>query len=224
MITQQSKVLFHDRSEAADLLVGRLLRYRGQKPLILGVPRGAMPMAKAIADALEGDLDVLLVRKLGAPGNPEMAIGAVDEAGEVYLVPHLSLLGISPRYIEGEIREALGVLQFRRRVYTPRGRPIDPSGRVVIVVDDGCATGATLATALRSVRVKNPSKLVAAVAVAPSYALELIRRQADEVVCLATPDPFMAVGQFFEDFSPVSDDEVREILRQYDANTATAMP
>jgi predicted phosphoribosyltransferase len=179
-------------------------------------------MAKAIADALDGDLDVLLVRKLGAPGNPEMAIGAVDESGGVYLVPHLGHLGISSSYIEDEIGEALGVLQFRRRVYTPHRRRMDPSGRVVIVVDDGCATGATLAAALRCVRAKNPGKLVAAVAVGSLDALQVIRRQADEVVCLAAPEPFVAVGRFFDDFAPVSDDEVREILRQHDANTVAA--
>jgi predicted phosphoribosyltransferase len=179
-------------------------------------------MAKAIADALDGDLDVLLVKKLGAPGNPEMAIGAVDESGGAYLVPHLGHLGISSSYIEEEIREALGVLQFRRRVYTPHRRPMDPSGRVVIVVDDGCATGATLVAALRSVQAKNPSRLVAAVAVASFDALQAIRRQADEVVCLAAPEPFVAVGRFFGDFSPVTDDEVREILQRYDANAVAA--
>ena len=222
MAIRQSSALFHDRSAAAELLVSRLLQYRGQKPLILGIPRGAMPMAKAIADALDGDLDVLLVRKLGAPGNPEMAIGAVDESGEVYLVPHLSYLGITSRHIEDEIREALGVLQFRRRVYTPRRGPMDPSGRVVIVVDDGCATGATLVAALRSVQAKNPGKLVAAVAVASFDALQAVRRQADEVVCLATPEPFAAVGRFFDNFSPVTDDEVRKILQQHDANKVAA--
>jgi predicted phosphoribosyltransferase len=180
-----------------------------------------MPMAKTIADALEGDLDVLLVSKLGAPGNPEMAIGAVDEAGEVYLVPYLGNLGITSHYIEGAIHEALDVLHFRRRVYTPHRYPVDPAGRVVIVVDDGSATGATLATALRFARAKNPAKLVAAVAVASFEAIQVIRRYADDVVCLAIPEPFVAVGRFFEDFSPVSDDQVREILHQFNPSAAT---
>jgi len=220
MATGQSKALFRDRSEAANLLADRLSRYRGQKPLVLGIPRGSVPMAEIIAEALEGELDLLLVTKLGAPGNPEMAIGAVDESGQAYLVPHLDNLGISSSYIEEAIRQALGALQFRRRVYTPRHSPSDLSGRVVIVVDDGSATGATLVTALQSARAKNPGRLVAAVAVASFDALQAIRRHADEVVCLAAPSRFASVGQFFEDFSPVTDDAVRDILLQYPAKIA----
>jgi predicted phosphoribosyltransferase len=215
-------MLFRDRLQAANLLATKLAHYKDRHPIILGVPRGAVPMAQVIADALDGELDVVLVRKLGAPGQPELAIGAVDETGEAYLNPYVRELGVSHHYIDSEIADQLAILRHRRSTYTPFRPPINPAGRIAIVVDDGSATGSTLVTALRSVRAKRPAQLVAAIGVASSSALRLITPQADEVVCLDVPEQFFAVGEFFADFSPVTDEQVAEILRQVSAKSAPA--
>jgi predicted phosphoribosyltransferase len=171
-------------------------------------------MAKIIADALGGDLDVVLVHKLGAPSNPELAIGAVDEAGLVYLNEEAWELGVEEGYIEKEKQAQLAMLRQRRARYTPVRPPLDPAGRIVIVVDNGIATGASMIAALRAVRATHPAKLIAAVAVAPAETVTRIRAEADEVVCLYAPECFYAVGQFFVDFSPVSDEQVIALLRQ----------
>lgn len=205
---------FHNREHAARLLAGKLATYQGQHPLVLGIPRGAVPMAKIIADALGGELDVVLVHKLGAPGNPELAIGSVDETGHVYLNEHVWELGIDDEYIAKEKEAQLKTLHKRRLQYTPVRLPLDPAGRIVIVVDNGIATGASMIAALRAMRAKQPAQLIAAVAVAPPKTVERIRAEADEVVCLYTPDAFHAVGQFFEDFSQVSDEQAIAILRK----------
>ena len=208
---------FKDREHAASLLVQKLAKYRTQKPLVLGIPRGAVPMAKIIADGLNGELDVVLVHKLGAPGQPEFAIGAVDEKGRVYLTDFAAELEISPQYVVREKEEQLQTLHRRRAQYTPLRSPIDPSGRVVIVVDNGIATGATMIAALRSVREEGPAKLVGAVAVLPLSTLREIRKYADEIVYLDTPEDFMAVGQYFDDFSQVTDEQVIATLRRVSA-------
>lgn len=205
---------FHNREHAARLLADKLAVYRGTHPLVLGIPRGAVPMAKIIADALDGDLDVVLVHKLGAPDNPELAIGSVDESGHVFLHEYARELGVDTRYLEQEQQAQLKTLHQRRAQYTPVRPPLDPTGRIVIVVDDGIATGASMIAALRAVRAKQPAQLIAAVAVAPPETAVRIRTEADEVVCLATPSDFMAVGQFFEDFSQVSDEQAIAILRR----------
>ena len=207
-------IFFEDRLHAARLLARELSPYRGQHPLLLGVPRGGVPIAKALAEALGGDLDVVLVRKLGAPGQPELAIGAVDEAGQIYIHSYARSLGVSTLYVENEAKRQLEVLGRRRSLYTPYRTAIDPSGRIVIVVDDGCATGASLTAALRSVHAKKPAELIAAVPVASPSALRLISQYADRVICLGAPESFAAVGEFYRDFSPVSDGEVAETLRQ----------
>jgi predicted phosphoribosyltransferase len=202
---------FENREHAGRLLARKLIAYKGKTPLVLGIPRGAVPMAKIIADFLEGELDVALVHKLGAPGEPELAIGSVDETGHVYLTEHA--YGIDPGYIETEKNRQLEVLRQRRARYTPFRSPISPSGRIAIVVDNGIATGATMIAALRAVREKKPAKLVAAVAVAPPITVGRMSEEADEVVCLMKPLDFYAVGQFFEDFAQVSDEEVVAILQ-----------
>lgn len=204
---------FRNREHAARLLAEKLGTYRGQDPLILAIPRGAVPMGKIIAEALEGDLDVVLVHKLGAPDNPELAIGSVDESGHLYLGDLVQELGVDDDYINKEKQAQLTTLHKRRAQYTPVRPPLDPSGRIVIVVDNGIATGASMIAALRAVRAKHPQKLIAAVAVAPPETIARMGKEADEVVCLYVPDFFMAVGQFFDDFSQVTDEQAIAILR-----------
>lgn len=201
---------FKNREDAAKRLAGRLASYQGQHPLVLGVPRGAVPMARLIADALGGDLDVVLVRKLRAPGQPELAIGAVDEAGAVLKGQYFEIA--SDEYVREEVRTQQEILRKRRELYTRAQNAIDPAGRVVIIVDDGIATGSSMLSAIRSVRARRPRKIVVAIGVAPRASLASMRAEADAVVCLSSPEDFDAVGRFFEDFSEVTDEMVVTVL------------
>lgn len=205
---------FRNRQHAAALLAEELARYKGQNPLVLAIPRGAAPMAKIIAEQLDGEIDVVLVHKLGMPGNAELAIGSVDELGHVYLLEYAQTLGVPDRYVEAERERQVKMLRERRARYTPVHPPIDPSGRIVIVVDDGIATGASMIAALRSIRAKRPKKIIAATAVAPHESLQEIQKRADEVVCLRVPENFYAVGDFFQEFSQITDDDVIDLLQQ----------
>lgn len=207
-------MVFANRHQAANLLAETLVAYQGQHPLILAIPRGAVPMGLQLAKALEGDLDVVLVRKLRAPFNPEFAIGSIDESGWTYIADYAESAGGTAAYLEQEKQAQLDTIKQRRAQYTPLRPPIDPAGRIVIVVDDGLATGATMISALHALRDKKPAKLICAVPVAPPDTLEKIRGYADEVVCLQTPMFFQAVGQFYADFPQVDDSEVEAILRQ----------
>jgi predicted phosphoribosyltransferase len=199
---------FKNRAEAATLLASRLRAYKGVNPLVLGVPRGAVPMAAIIAAALDGELDVVLVRKLRAPFQPELAIGAVDESGSVLRGRYLDFAEVSEEYLREEIHTQLEILRERRALYTGSRPPCNPTDRVVIIVDDGIATGSSMLAAIRSVRAQRPRKIVVAVGVAPRESLAAIGKEADEVVCLDSPEGFYAVGQFFDDFSQVSDEMV----------------
>ncbi|WP_449412941.1 phosphoribosyltransferase [Pandoraea soli] len=204
---------FIDRADAARQLAKALNAYSGKHPLILAVPRGGVPIGAIVADALGGDLDIVLVRKLGAPGNPELAVGAVDESGWTYLTPYAKLAGGESAYVEHERMVQLDTLRRRRARFTP-GRPrTSADGRVAIVVDDGIATGASIIAALHSVRQLGPARLICAVPVAPPDALRDIAPYADEVICLETPADFSAVGAFYRKFPQVSDDEVVACLR-----------
>jgi predicted phosphoribosyltransferase len=194
---------FRNRDEAARRLAERLAQFRGQNPLVLGIPRGAVPMARVVADALDGDLDVVLVRKLRAPGQPELAIGAVDEARTVFRGQYFDLA--SDDYLREEVRTQQEILRARRQLYTQAQQAIDPAGRIVVLVDDGIATGASMIAAIHAIRARRPRRIVVAVGVAPRESLAALRREADEVVCLHAPDDFYAVGQFFDDFSEVTD-------------------
>ncbi|MXS84623.1 phosphoribosyltransferase [Nitrosomonas sp. HPC101] len=200
--------MFQDRTEAAVQLAKRLDALRGQNPLILAIPRGAVPMARIIANRLEGELDVVLVRKLRAPGNLEFAIGAIDETGQVYLADYAAHSGATPEYIETEKAVQLESLRKRRTCYTPIRPAIDPQDRIVIVVDDGLATGATMIAALHAVRIQQPRKLICAVPVAPADTLARILPLADETICLETPPQFHSVGQFYRAFPQIDDQEV----------------
>ncbi len=205
-------MLFKNRQEAARRLAARLSGYRGVNPLILAIPRGAVEMGRILAEELDGELDVALVRKIGAPGNPELAIGSVAENGEVMVSSWVEETGIADSWIEQEARRQLAILKERRRRYTPDRLAADPAGRVVIVLDDGVATGSTMLAALEQARTQGPRKLIAAMAVASPQTVAKLALIADEVAFLASPEPFIAVSRFFEDFSQVGDDEVIAIL------------
>ncbi|MGE3507531.1 MAG: phosphoribosyltransferase [Vicinamibacterales bacterium] len=214
--------MFQNRAEAAQRLAERLASYRGQRPLVLAIPRGAVPMGQAIAKALDGDLDVVLVRKLPAPFDPEIAIGSIDESGATYLDPDARGF-YDEAYLGRERERQLALLHERRRVYTGAAEPLDPAGRVVIVVDDGIATGSTMIAALRAVRTRQPVMLVAAAAVSSWEALRRVKPNADDVVCVETPDELGAVGVHFRDFPEVSDEEVVDLLRRVHRSTSVEL-
>jgi len=214
--------LFDSRLDAGRRLAKALGAYRGRNPLVLAIPRGAVEMGAVIARELEGEVDVVLVRKLRAPHQPEFAVGAVDETGWTYVARDAALAGADPAYLAREKAEQLALLRRRRAQYTPARAPADPAGRIAIVVDDGIATGASMIAALHSVRARQPATLVCAVPVAAPESLEQVRAYADEVVCLEAPDEFRAVGQFYRDFAQVEDEEVVALLARHGKQGATA--
>jgi predicted phosphoribosyltransferase len=205
-------MMFRNREEAARLLADQLERYRGQHPLVLGIPRGGVPMAAVVAERLGAELDVMLVHKLRAPFQPELAIRSIDETGQVYLAPFVQELRIDERTMDAEKQTQLATLKARRARYSAVRPPVDLSGRTVILVDDGLATGSTAIAAVRSARARKAGRVVVAIGVAPPDTVTRLRSEADEVVCLHAPREFGAVGQFFADFSQVTDDDVVTIL------------
>lgn len=205
-------IVFASRTDAARRLANPLARYRGRNPLVLAIPRGAVEMGRVLADELGGELDVVLVRKLRSPHSAEFAVGSIDETGWAYVADYAAEAGADKAYLAREQAEQLELLRKRRTLYTPARAPIDPQGRVVIVVDDGLATGATMIAALHAARAKRPERLVCAVPVAAPDSLERVRPYADEVVCLEAPEEFFAVGQFYREFGQVEDEDVADLL------------
>jgi putative phosphoribosyl transferase len=212
--------MFKDRLDAARQLARALSAYQSDRPLVLGIPRGAVPMARLMARQLGGDMDVVLVRKLRAPFMPEVAVGAIDESGQTYLAPYAQDMGADAAYLQEEKRTQLATLQRRRQQYDAIRPAANAAGRTVIVVDDGLATGATMIAALQVVRQHRPAHLVCAVPVASPDALEKVRPWADELVCLSAPEDFQGVGQFYRDFGQVEDEEVLACLRSADGPLA----
>ena len=206
-------MLFTDRIDAAQRLGEALESYRGQNVLVLAIPRGAVPMGKVLAETLNGEMDIVLVKKLRAPQNEELAIGAVDEHGWVYMAPWAKRAGVQLEDIEREKAYQLGALEDRRRRYTPDRPPSNIEGRIVIIVDDGIATGSTMVAALHAARARNPKKLICAVPVASTDALARVSEFADDTVCLYSFDDFGSVGQFYRSFDQVSDEAVIAILK-----------
>jgi putative phosphoribosyl transferase len=210
------RMTFADRAEAGRLLAERLAALRLEAPLVLALPRGGVPVAAVVARALGAPLDVALVRKIGAPYQPELAVGAVADGEEPEIVLNeeiVASLGIDPDFIADRARRELATIEQRRADYAPLRARVDPEGRAVIVIDDGIATGMTMQAALRHLKRRKPARLVAAVPVASREALEMLEREADEVVCLAAPRDFGSVGSFYRDFGQVSDEEVAALLR-----------
>lgn len=203
---------FVSREQAAELLAQELIRYKGRHPLLLAIPRGAVPMGSLIARLLDGELDIVLTHKLCAPMDPEYAIGAIDESGWVYISPVAARAGISPSYLEREKERQLDSLKHRRIRFKSGKKPAAVKGRIAIVVDDGLATGATMIAALHAIRAREPARLICAIPVAPSDTLDRVSELADEVICLQVPDDFRSVGQFYQHFPQVEEDEVIRIL------------
>jgi putative phosphoribosyl transferase len=205
---------FRDRADAGRQLAERLRSYRGADTLVLGIPRGGVPVAAAVASALDADLDIVVARKLGSPISAELAIGAVTANGGRFLNEDVIRdVGVSDAYLQRETAQQMA--EARRREKRFRGphamRPV--RGRTAILVDDGLATGATMRAAVRSVRQQQPTRLVVAVPVGSHEACAAIREEADEVICLYEPDPFWAVGLWYEDFAPTEDAEVQQLLQ-----------
>lgn len=206
---------FRDRHEAGIQLAGALMHLAPTHPLVLALPRGGVPVAFEVARALDADLDLLFVRKLGAPGYEELGIGAVVDGADPQLVLNEDVvrqLAPSPNYIRAELRRQLGEVERRRHAYLGGAAPIAIAGRPVIVVDDGIATGGTVKAALKGLRNAGPARLVLAVPVAPQESIAALGAECDEIVCLAQPYPFYAVGAHYARFDQTSDDEVARLL------------
>lgn len=207
-------MIFEDRTDAGRRLAAALQEYRGKDVLVLGIPRGGVVVAYEVACALDAELDVIIPRKIGAPGQPELGIGAIASQGDVVFLDRqtIAYLGVSDSYIEQEIRRQKDEIARRERMY--RGdRPFPRiEGRTVILVDDGIATGSTTIAAARAIKRHNPSKLVLAVPVAPYEAVLRLRPEVDDVVVLETPEPFFAVGSWYNRFEQTTDEEVIELL------------
>lgn len=209
--------IFQDRQDAGLQLAAELKRFRDSDPLILALPRGGVPVAFEIACALEAELDLVFVRKLGAPGHEEFGIGAVVDGADPQLVLNEAIvrqLAPSPNYLHNEYRRQLAEIERRRRAYVGSRQPIPAAGRTVIVVDDGIATGGTVRAALQALRKTGAARLVLAVPVAPQDVVRTLERECDEVLCLATPEPFYAVGAHYADFTQTTDEEVIALLRR----------
>jgi putative phosphoribosyl transferase len=211
------QALFADRSEAGRALAQRLLRFMDERPVVLALPRGGVPVGFEVARALEAPLDLVLVRKIGAPFQPELAVGAVVDGSRPETVLNEEMVrefGIPETYIAEESARQLAEIERRRELYLAGRTRIPVEARTAIVVDDGIATGATMEAALHATRRANPKRLVLATPVAPPDTIERLRPRADEVVCLAMPRLFGAIGAFYEDFRQVNDEEVVDLLRR----------
>lgn len=213
-VISRSDEPFQNRSQAGLLLAKELSDLKGKNAVVLGIPRGGILVAQSLAQEIGGELDIVISRKLGAPGQAELAIGAMAENGEVYLNQYvLDELSVSDSYIEREKEVQMEEIKRRSRLIRnvlPRA-PL--AGRLVVLTDDGVATGSTMQAAIWTVRREKPQKLVAAVPVASEEAVMRLAGHVDELVCLRMPSSFYAVGQFFRQFSQVTDEEVLEILK-----------
>jgi len=216
---------YRDRIDAGKTLGACLQQYKGHDALVLGIPRGGVPVAAEVAKALGADLDVIVARKLGAPGQPELAIGAVTSNGGRFLNDDvIRAIGVSDEYL-AKVTASEMAESSRREEKFRGGRPASNiRDRIVILTDDGLATGATMRASVRSVRTHQPSRVVVAVPVGSRTACAALRQEADEVVCVYEPENFWAVGFYYENFEPTQDSEVTEILEHNHRQAATQAP
>ena len=214
-IISYSREPFSGRRDAGRLLGQELIKFRAKNTVVLGIPRGGIIIAREIASCLGARLDVVLTHKLGSPGNPELAVGAVTEEGRLFLNKALAdRLGIESGYLKQERERQLNVIKQRVEQYRKNLQRVPLEGACVIIADDGVATGATMKAALWAARRERPEKLIAALPVGPADTVRELAEDADEVICLRAPSFFSAIGQFYLDFSQVDDAEVLEILKQ----------
>lgn len=211
---------FLDRTDAGRRLATALAGYRQQRPVVLALPRGGVPVAAEVAQALAAPLDLLIVRKLGVPWHRELAMGAVVNGGDPIVVRNDDVIrsaGITEADIAAVSKQELAEIERRRRRYLGDRSPVDVAGCTAIIVDDGIATGATIRAALKATRLRKPAKRVLAVPVAPTDTIDALRADADDVVCLERYEPFGAISLYYDDFRQVADDEVMEILARFPA-------
>jgi predicted phosphoribosyltransferase len=209
------QLIFQDRAEAAKKLVEKLQWLRKEEPVILAIPRGGVVTGDVIATALGAKLDVVVPRKLGSPYNPELAIGAVMHDGTHFLNSDIiEMLNVTKNYIDVEMATQMKEIE-RRLVKFRGGKKYELQNKTIVVVDDGIATGATMFAAVQWVKKQSPRKLIIAVPVGPSETIDRLRKVTDEVVVVSTPPLFGAVGEFYEDFTQVTDDKVQEIMRKH---------
>jgi putative phosphoribosyl transferase len=211
---------FTDRSDAGRKLAQALLTYKHQQPVILALLRGGVPVAAEVAAALDAPLDLILVRKIGVPMQPELAMGAVVDGGAPIVVRNdevIRMAGVDEAEFEAIRDRELAEIERRRKLYLGNRTPADIEGRVAIVIDDGIATGATTRAALRATRIRQPSKLVLAVPVAPTDSLVAMREEADDVICLEDHEFFGAIGFYYADFRQLSDREVKDTVARFPA-------
>jgi putative phosphoribosyl transferase len=214
-------MLFQDRTDAGRQLARALLKYKAKHPVILALPRGGVPVAAEVAAALDAPLDLVLVRKIGVPIQPELAMGAVTDGGEPAVVRNndiIELCGISAQEFDAVCKEELAEIERRRKRYIGDRDRSKVNGQVAMIVDDGIATGATTLAAIRAVRSRKPRELVLAVPVAPLDTIKKLNPEVDAIVCLETPEELGAIGYFYRDFHQVSDEEVVATLKRFPAN------
>ncbi|RXH23972.1 phosphoribosyltransferase [Bradyrhizobium nanningense] len=217
-------MLFQDREDAGRQLARALMTYKSRHPVILALPRGGVPVAAEVAERLDAPLDLILVRKIGAPMQPELAMGAVVDGEQPVIVRNqdvIELAGVSERTFDAVCKEELDEIERRRARYLGDRARSDVKGQVAIIVDDGIATGATTLAAIRALRKRDPKELVLAVPVAPLETLQRLHAEVDAIVCLDTPPDFGAIGYYYRDFRQVGDEEVIALLKRFPAKRTT---
>ncbi|MEX1027398.1 MAG: phosphoribosyltransferase family protein [Candidatus Paceibacterota bacterium] len=208
--------MFRNREDAGRQLAEKFKDLELRDPLVLGIPRGGVVTGAALARVLGAELDVVLAHKLRSPVQPELAFGAIGEDGEIYLNHHVEeVTGVTDEYLEDERRRQIGEIQRRQKLFRPVRPAASISGRSVILTDDGIATGSTMFAAIEVVKGREPHEVIVAVPVAPAERIEALRQRCDRLICLHAPVVFWAVGQFYESFDPVEDDQVVELLREF---------